>query len=103
MLLWVRARGPTHAHGRIVSPPIRAPCYFGIDMKERKELVAHNRSEEEIAGVVGADSVHYLSIDGLVESIGLRSEDLCLGCLTGRYPVEVPEERHRFQKALTEF
>ncbi len=99
----VRIAGATRVDVRIGCPPIRAPCYFGIDMKERKELVAHNRTEEEIASVVGADSVHYLSIPGLVESIGLRAEELCLGCLTGKYPVEVPEERHRFQKSLAEF
>jgi amidophosphoribosyltransferase len=99
----VRAAGATRVDVRIGCPPIRAPCYFGIDMKERKELVAHNRNPEEIAAVVGADSVHYLSLDGLVSSINLRAEELCLGCLTGRYPVDVPEERHRFQKSLQEF
>jgi amidophosphoribosyltransferase len=99
----VRLAGATRVDVRIGCPPIRAPCYFGIDMKERKELVAHNRAEEEVAGVIGADSVHYLSMPGLVESIGLPSESLCLGCLTGKYPVEVPEERHRFQKSLAEF
>jgi amidophosphoribosyltransferase len=99
----VRAAGATRIDVRIGSPPIRAPCYFGIDMKERKELAAHNRTEEEVAGVIGADSLHYLSMSGLVESIGLPSESLCLGCLTGKYPVEVPEERHRFQKSLAEF
>ncbi len=99
----VRSAGATHIDVRIGCPPIRAPCYFGIDMKERRELVAHNRTEEEIAGIVGADSVRYLSIDGLVSSIGLRREELCLGCLTGKYPVEVPEERHRYQKSLGEF
>jgi amidophosphoribosyltransferase len=99
----VRSAGATRVDVRIGCPPIRAPCYFGIDMKERRELVAHNRTEEEIAAIVGADSVRYLSMDGLVTSIGLKSEELCLGCLTGKYPVEVPEERHRFQKSLTEF
>ena len=99
----VRASGATRVDVRIGCPPIRAPCYFGIDMKERKELVAHNRTEEDIARAVGADSVHYLSIAGLVGSIGLREGELCLGCLTGKYPVEVPQERHRFQKSLAEF
>ena len=52
---------------------------------------------------MGADSVRYLSIGGLVAALGLPEEQLCLGCLTGRYPVEVPEEHHRFQKALEEY
>jgi amidophosphoribosyltransferase len=99
----VRSAGASQIDVRVGCPPIRAPCYFGIDMKERKELVAHGRDEAEIARVVGADSVHYLSMDGLIGAIGLPEEQLCLGCLTGRYPVEVPEEHHRFQKALEEF
>jgi amidophosphoribosyltransferase len=99
----VRSAGATRVDVRVGCPPIRAPCYFGIDMKERKELVAHGRDAAEVAKVVGADSVHYLSIDGLVGSIGLPEDQLCLGCLTGRYPVEVPEEHHRFQKSLAEF
>lgn len=99
----VRGAGATVVDVRIGCPPIRAPCYFGIDMKERKDLVAYGREESDIAAIVGADSVHYLSIDGLVQSIGLRSDQLCLGCLTGKYPVEVPEERHRFQKTLVEY
>jgi len=99
----VRGAGAVRVDVRVGCPPIRAPCYFGIDMKDRRQLVAHNRNESEVASIIGADSVHYLSIPGLVESIGLRAEELCLGCLTGRYPVEVPEERHRFQKSLVEY
>ncbi len=99
----VRSAGAKRVDVRVGCPPIRAPCYFGIDMKERKELVAHNRQESEIAQAIGADSVHYLSMPGLVESVGLPAGQLCLGCLTGDYPVEVPEERHRFQKSLEEF
>jgi amidophosphoribosyltransferase len=99
----VRSAGASRVDVRIGCPPIRAPCYFGIDMKERKELVAANRTQEEVAQVVGADSVHYLSIPGLVEALGIKAENLCLGCLTGRYPVEVPQERHRYQKSLAEF
>ncbi len=99
----VRNAGALRVDVRIGCPPIVAPCYFGIDMKERKELVAAGRSEEEVAKLIGADSVHYLSMAGLVEAIGLREENLCLGCLTGRYPVEVPQEHRRFQRSLEEF
>ena len=99
----VRHAGAAQVDVRIGCPPIQAPCYFGIDMKDRKQLIAAGRTEPEIAAAIGADSVHYLSIDGLVSSIGFREEDLCLGCITGRYPVEVPEERHRFQRSLEEF
>ena len=99
----VRSAGASRIDVRIGCPPIRAPCYFGVDMKERKELIAHGREAAEIAQIIGADSVHYLSLEGLVDSVGLPEGQLCLGCLTGKYPVEVPEERHRFQKSLAEF
>jgi len=99
----VRNAGATRIDVRIGCPPIAAPCYFGIDMKERKELVAAGRTPEEIAKIIGADSVHYLSIPGLVESIQLAEGNLCLGCITGRYPVDVPAERRRFQKSLAEY
>ncbi|MCI4318152.1 MAG: amidophosphoribosyltransferase [Thermoplasmata archaeon] len=99
----VRGAGATRIDVRIGCPPIVAPCYFGVDMKDRKQLVASGRTEEEVAKIVGAESVRYLSMAGLVQSIGMKEEGLCLGCLTGRYPVEVPEERRRFQKSLSEF
>ncbi|MCI4324501.1 MAG: amidophosphoribosyltransferase [Thermoplasmata archaeon] len=99
----VRQAGAERIDVRIGCPPIVAPCYFGIDMKERKELVASGRTEDEVAKVIGAESVHYLSMAGLVSSIGIPQDGLCLGCLTGRYPLDVPEERRRFQKSLEEF
>ncbi|MCI4332704.1 MAG: amidophosphoribosyltransferase [Thermoplasmata archaeon] len=99
----VRQAGAERIDVRIGCPPIIAPCYFGIDMKERKELVASGRTEEEVAKVIGAESVHYLSMAGLVSSIGIPQDGLCVGCLTGRYPLDVPEERRRFQKSLEEF
>ncbi|MCI4348883.1 MAG: amidophosphoribosyltransferase [Thermoplasmata archaeon] len=99
----VRQAGATRIDVRIGCPPIVAPCYFGVDMKERRDLIANGRTAEEVAKIVGADSVHYLSIEGLVASIALPQESLCLGCLTGRYPVEVPAERRRFQKQLEEY
>lgn len=99
----VRGAGATRVDVRIGCPPIVAPCYFGVDMKQRKELVASSRTPEQVAEVVGADSVYYLSLPGLVEAIGLPEDRLCLGCLTGRYPLEVPEERQRFQRTLPGF
>jgi amidophosphoribosyltransferase len=99
----VRSAGATKVDVRIGCPPIVAPCYFGVDMKDRKELVASGRTETEVAEKIGADSVRYVSIAGLVESIQIPESGLCLGCLTGRYPVEVPEEHRRFQKSLEEF
>jgi amidophosphoribosyltransferase len=99
----VRSAGATRIDVRIGCPPIIAPCYFGVDMKDRRQLVAAGRTEEEVAQVVGAETVRYLSMGGLVDSLGIRRADLCLGCLTGKYPVEVPQEHRRFQKNIEEF
>ena len=98
----VRDAGAVSVDVRIGCPPIIAPCYFGVDMKDRRQLVAAGRTEAEIAEMIGAQSVHYLSEPGLVESIGIPADGLCMGCLTGRYPVDVPQERRRFQKVLEE-
>jgi amidophosphoribosyltransferase len=99
----VRDAGAVRVDVRIACPPIVAPCYFGVDMKDRRQLVASGRSEKEVAAAVGAESLRYISVEGLVESIGIPQDGLCLGCLTGRYPVDVPQERRRFQKLLEEF
>lgn len=99
----VRDAGAVSVDVRIGCPPIIAPCYFGVDMKDRRQLVAAGRTEAEIAEMIGAQSVHYLSEPGLVESIGIPADGLCMGCLTGRYPVDVPQERRRFQKVLEEY
>ncbi|MGQ9582568.1 MAG: amidophosphoribosyltransferase [Thermoplasmatota archaeon] len=99
----LRRAGAREVHVRIGSPPIRAPCYLGIDMKTRDQFAATGRTEEDIARLIGADSVGYLSIDGLVDCIGIPRSDLCLGCLTGEYPVEVPGEKARFQSRLDEY
>jgi amidophosphoribosyltransferase len=99
----VRRAGATRIDVRIGCPPITAPCYFGVDMKDRRDLIAAGRREAEIARAVGAESVHYLSMAGLVKAVDMREENMCLGCLTGRYPVEVPAERRRFQKVLEEY
>jgi len=96
----LRKAGATEVHLRIGSPPIVAPCYLGIDMKTRDQFIAVNRTPEQIATELGADSVGYLSIDGLVECIGIPRNDLCLGCLTGEYPVDIPGEKARFQAKL---
>jgi amidophosphoribosyltransferase len=99
----LRKAGATEVHVRIGSPPIIAPCYLGIDMKTRDQFVAVGRTPKDIAKEIGADSVGYLSLEGLVECIGLARNELCLGCLTGEYPVEIPGEKARFQAKLDSF
>ncbi len=95
--------GAREVHVRIGSPPIVSPCYLGIDMKTRDQFIAHGKDVEEIRREIGADSLSYLSIDGLVEAIGFERDDLCLGCLTGIYPVRIKGEKYRWQKELESF
>ncbi|AKG91446.1 amidophosphoribosyltransferase [Geoglobus ahangari] len=87
----VRNAGAKEVHFRVGSPPIISPCYFGIDMSTREELIASSKSVEEIREEINADSLAYLSLDGLVEAVGMKKEDLCLACLTADYPVDVSE------------
>jgi amidophosphoribosyltransferase len=99
----VRNAGAKEVHVRVGSPPIRAPCYFGIDMKTREQFAATGRTIEEIGKMITADSLGYISVEGLVESIGHPAADLCLGCLTEEYPMPIPGEKVRYQKKLDSF
>jgi amidophosphoribosyltransferase len=85
----LRKAGATEVHMRITSPPITSPCFFGVDMATKWELIAANKSVLEIQEHIGADSLGYLSLDGLVASTGQANESLCNACFTGRYPVDV--------------
>ncbi|MFB6302076.1 MAG: amidophosphoribosyltransferase [Haloferacaceae archaeon] len=88
----IREAGAEEVHVRIGAPPIVAPCYMGIDMASREELLAADRSVEEVNEVVNADSLSYLSVDAVAEALGEHRADLCLGCVTGAYPYDVPGE-----------
>ncbi|MBE0516320.1 MAG: amidophosphoribosyltransferase [Methanophagales archaeon] len=89
---YLKRKGAKEVHLRIGSPPILAPCYLGINTPTREELVAWKRSIGEISTFLNADSVRYLSIEGLIDSVGIEEKNLCLGCLTESYPVEIPGE-----------
>ena len=99
----LKQAGAREVHVRVGSPPIIAPCYLGIDMKTRDQFIANGKNIEEIAKAIEADSLGYISIDGLVEAIGIPKEHLCLGCLTARYPVPIDGEKIRFQSDLEDF
>jgi amidophosphoribosyltransferase len=83
----LRRGGATAIHLRISAPPIAHPCHFGIDMGERESLIAYGRDNEAIRRHIGADTLGYLSLDGLLRAVGERNR--CLGCLTGHYPISV--------------
>ena len=100
----IRKSGTKEVHMRIASPPIISPCYLGIDMATREELIAAHKAVKGVEALINADSLGYLSIDGLVKSVGIPMDDLCLGCLSGIYPVEIPGERCiKRQLKLSEF
>ena len=88
----VREAGAEEVHLRIGAPPIVAPCYFGIDMATREELIAADESTEGIRERIDADSLSYLSIDAVAAALDSSRADLCLGCVTGEYPFDVDGE-----------
>jgi amidophosphoribosyltransferase len=83
----LRDAGAEEVHLRISAPPIRNPCHYGVDMSTREEMIAHRRTVDEIAEHVDADSLAYLSLEGVYEAIGTPAEDHCDACFTGRYPL----------------
>ncbi len=87
----LREAGASEVHLRISCPPTRNPCYFGIDFPSRSELVASGNELEEIRAFIGADSLGYLSIEGLKDAVA-KPENYCTGCFTGHYPAPVAEE-----------
>ena len=95
----VRDAGAKEVHLRITCPPIMAPCFYGVDIPTYKELIATRKSVDEIRKAVGADSLVYLTMDGLVKSIGMKKEELCTGCLDEVYPTEFGMEISRKMKA----
>jgi amidophosphoribosyltransferase len=84
--------GASEVHLRISSPPIRHPCHYGIDMSTREEMIAHGREAADIARELGADSLAYLSLDGVYEAIGSSRATHCDACFTGEYPLEGTEQ-----------
>jgi len=92
----LREAGAAEVHARITCPPIRWPCFYGIDMSTRSELVASDLSVEQVRAFVGADSLGYLSLEGMIAATGSPAEAFCRACFDGEYPVPVPEEAGKF-------
>ncbi len=88
----MRDAGAREVHMRIGSPAIKAPCYLGVDMPTRKELIASDKIQDEVRHSITATSLHHISLDALVEAIGFSRDDLCTGCLTGCYPLPINGE-----------
>ena len=86
----LRKAGAREVHMRVTSPPITHPCFYGIDMGTRWELIAAQKTVDEICQAIGADSLGYLSVEGLVSAVESKRDKLCLACFTGEYPRPVP-------------
>ncbi|PTD94051.1 amidophosphoribosyltransferase [archaeon SCG-AAA382B04] len=88
----LKEMGAEEIHFRVGSPPIIAPCYFGIDMATRKELIAPNKTEEQIGNEINADSLKYIKIDEMLDAMDAGRQEFCLGCLNTNYPYNIPSE-----------
>jgi amidophosphoribosyltransferase len=88
----LRDAGAAEVHLRISAPPIKHPCHYGIDMSTREELIAHGRTVPEVCAEIGADSLHFLSLDGVYEAVGQSRDTHCDACFSGEYPLAGTEE-----------
>jgi amidophosphoribosyltransferase len=88
----LREAGALEIHVRISSPPVKWPCYYGIDFASRAELIAAGLEVEEIRRSIGADSLGYVSMEGLVAATTIAEENLCNACFTGKYPIQIPTD-----------
>jgi amidophosphoribosyltransferase len=87
----LREAGAREVHVRISSPPVKWPCFYGIDFASRAELIANGLTSDEICRSIDADSLGYISLDQLVEATTVPKDDLCRACFDGVYPVELPD------------
>ena len=96
----VKAAGAREVHMRISCPPTVSPCYYGIDTPHRDELIASEKNVAEIREFLGADSLSYLSLDGLREAVGARHTEYCNACYTRQYPVEPPSDSDAYMQMV---
>ena len=92
----LRESGATEVHLRITCPPLKWPCFYGIDMPTRQELIGADLTVEEIGAYVAADSLGYLSLEGMVEAAGGGKDRFCRACFDGEYPIEIPAQAGKF-------
>ncbi|HVL64062.1 MAG TPA: amidophosphoribosyltransferase [Actinomycetota bacterium] len=96
----LRDAGAREVHMRISSPPIKWPCFYGIDMPDQDSLIGAQMDVEEIRGHIGADSLAYLSLDGMLNATDIPADEFCTACFSSRYPVEIPEHELRNKHVL---
>jgi len=88
----LRNAGAREVHMRISSPPIRWPCFYGIDTANRDELIAAQKSTEEIRAFIEADSLAFLSLESMIEATDVEESKLCTACFSSKYPIPIPDE-----------
>ena len=91
----LRSAGAKEIHLRISCPPIKSPCFYGIDFPSKKELIASNKTVKEIADFLKVDSLEYLSLEGML-SVVKNSKDFCHACFSGQYPVAIPKNKSKY-------
>ncbi|MSP22660.1 MAG: amidophosphoribosyltransferase [Dehalococcoidia bacterium] len=96
LVAMLRKVGAREVHMRITAPPIEHPCFYGVDMASKAELIAAHRSVEEIREYIGADSLGYLSLEGTANATGAGEQKLCTACFSGNYPSPVPLQLDKF-------
>jgi amidophosphoribosyltransferase len=99
----LRDAGAAEVHMRISAPPIRHPCHYGIDMSTREEMIAHGRTEAEVAAELGADSLAYLSLRGVYEAIGASADSHCDACFSGEYPLTGTSSKDAFELPVVSY
>ena len=98
----LRRAGAKEIHVRVASPPIKSTCHFGVDMATLGELIAANKTVEEITEYIGADSLAYLSVKGLLKAVRAPENSYCTGCFTGNYPIPVQLEMNKMSLGVTQ-
>ena len=85
----LRRAGAKQIHLRISCPPIRHPCYFGVDFPDPSQLIANNRSVDQVRQFLGVDSLYFLSLDGLLKSMSRSPDQYCTACWSGKYRINI--------------
>ena len=92
----LREAGAKEIHMRVSCPPIKFPCFYGIDFPTKKELIASKRTVDEIRDFIGLDSLKYLSLEGMLKAIWFSKDDFCTACFSGNYPTKIPKKISKY-------
>jgi amidophosphoribosyltransferase len=88
----IRAAGAKEVHFRIASPPTTGPCYYGVDTPGKSQLIAAQHTLEQIREFIDADSLAYLTVEGMMQAVRGSTKDFCAACFDGNYPTKIPDE-----------